>query len=145
MTPTIHLPQPVTNPATALAEAKFLLETDGWIVGNWKCETGKRCAAGAVRAACGHYERPESYSLDEAYSDPAYVESITALAAAIKPTWYLRDYDSRDDYLRATTPASRAVYAEDFVADYNDARIETASGRNAVLRRFDKAISSLSS
>lgn len=136
--------------AEILSDAKFLLETDGWTTGEFKCTTGAQCAAGAVYAACGlPYEelRDEDDELCEygvsasRLDNPEYVASIKALARAMdkKRVENLEEMAAQwGDLFPHNEPSSGAY--EETVTTYNDNRVNTNVGRNVILRRFDKAI-----
>jgi hypothetical protein len=53
----IHEVRSTGNP---LIDAASILQADGWVRGSYVCEEGKKCLAGAVRAACGILPSPET-------------------------------------------------------------------------------------
>ena len=131
--------QVLDNP---ILDAKNILETDGWIVGSFKCDdTGKRCAVGALRAACG---LPEFFAtLDGApvrrgfggkKAKKIYDDAVRILADACDPRWR-----STYSFLIIQEGLGDRTAAEQAVIDYNDGRAYTAQGRKAVLNRFAKA------
>lgn len=140
--PVIHLPAPL-NP---LEEAENMLRTDGWTVGTFKCDDGKRCAVGALRAACGMRENTGKTR----FRSRVYLKSLIALAAAIDKNFKSHmDYEIQSAigvFHGMPTPAFdtlsreyQIVALEEFVWTYNDNRSADRKGRNMILRRFTKA------
>lgn len=143
--PVIHVPAPL-NP---LEEAENILRTDGWTVGTFKCDDGKRCAVGALRVACGMRENTGKTR----FRNRVYLRSLTALAAAID-----KNYKSHMAYeIRGAVSATSYFYGqptpafdsltreqqiaalEEFVWTFNDNQTDDRKGRNMILRRFTKA------
>lgn len=59
---------PVPTTGNPLLDAAAILEVDGWVRGEYACAEGKKCLAGAVRAACGLYADPALEERDLAYA-----------------------------------------------------------------------------
>lgn len=125
--------------AKAITRAKKILETDGWVVGAFRCDEGKHCAVGALRAAV----LGSPYLADSGGWTPTYRAAIEALATATS---------GRQEVKRAIADATEEAARWDYnlldevsdrlealVIDFNDTRVENAAGRKAVLARFDKA------
>lgn len=130
--------------------AEDILRTDGWIVGAMKCGgSGKRCAVGAIRAACGIREHGNSGSR---LKKEAYALALHALATAINPHYkgskamkpFIRDevdvaWGDPLPKFDTLTKASQIEALEQYIIDFNDGRAENDQGRRTILRRFAKA------
>jgi hypothetical protein len=124
---------PTWNP---LLDAATILRLDGWVAGDYVCEEGKKCLAGAIRAACGIFADPdmEEMPLAEKYiKTKAYAEgkrrvqrALIALANTIPDT---------TGYGTITDPAA----ALDKVTSYNDSVLNNEGGALEAIKLLRKA------
>lgn len=61
----------VANPIT---DAIDILNTDGWVKGEFRCEEGSRCAVGALRAAYGMFENDNRFVLKQGISNEQWAD-----------------------------------------------------------------------
>lgn len=115
----------VVSTGNPLMDAALILEVDGWVAGDFVCSEGKKCLAGAVRAACGTFADPDMEIGDFALSyvkSPEYRDgdellgrALTALAAEIEEQVGV----SRAERVTARESPSRTDVL-DVVTLYND-------------------------
>lgn len=100
-----------------LIDAAAILRVDGWVSGRWVCDDGKKCLAGAVRAACGILPDPELESAE-------FAEKYT------KRKWYK---DGKRKSARALVTLAMEIFdaenPEPKLKDYTDDKWNTAEER----------------
>lgn len=163
MTTTLEAPVTTGNLTAkgVLYAAKDLLLTDGWTQGRFWCDTGARCASGALRAVALPFDLSRRFSGGNSRPNPdspefeAYAEATLALATAMEEDWEASYIESMttgernegildpDEIYTPRNLLELVEAAEDNIFGYNDSRVKTDAGRDEVLAKFDQAIASL--